>query len=264
MKIHFIPFFAARFGRLPRLLAPLVLCWLLCGTPALAAPAPEISPCIACHSVERICRNVDRDGEFWTKTVKRMIANGAHIGPSQVPGLVALLANPDNAKVRETLNCPPPDNLEPRTSAVPAIIVLAHPLLMTLTLLLALWVAWQGLNRARFSHFKQKTAFNWKKHTRYGLAVMGLWLAGAVGGAMVTDMLQGIPDAYGLHGGTAPVMLALILFGSATGLYMDRKKAKRTLLPILHGAANLLLLLLALSQFVTGVVILTRLLTSYA
>ncbi|HKI82646.1 MAG TPA: DUF4079 domain-containing protein, partial [Pseudodesulfovibrio sp.] len=68
----------------------------------------------------------------------------------------------------------------------------------------------------------------------------------------------------GLHGGTAPVMLALILFGSTTGLYMDRKKAKRTLLPILHGAANLLLLLLALSQFVTGVVILTHLLASYA
>ena len=130
---------------------------------------------------------------------------------------------------------------------------------MVLTLLLALWVSWQGVNRARFSLLKHKVAFNWKGHTRYGLVVMGLWLAGAVGGSIVTDMLHGIPDAFELHEGTASVMLALILFGTATGLYMDRKKAKRTLLPILHGAANLLLLLLAVSQLITGIVILTRL-----
>ena len=57
-------------------------------------------------------------------------------------------------------------------------------------------------------------------------------------------------------------MLTLILFGGVSGLYMDRRKAKRTFLPILHGAANLLLLLLAASQFVTGLVILARLFSS--
>jgi hypothetical protein len=40
---------------------------------------------------------------------------------------------------------------------------------------------------------------------------------------------------------------------------MDRKKAKRYFLPILHGAANLLLLLLGVSQLITGLIILSRL-----
>ena len=263
MKSYTISFPAALSGRLPRLLVPLILCWLLSGIPALAAdPAPQIKPCLACHSAERICRNVDRDGAFWTKTVKRMIENGAHVGPAQVPGMVALLADPDHAKVREILNCPAPGSPEARTATLPAVVVLAHPVLMALTLLLALWVAWQGVNRARFSLYKHKVAFNWKGHTRYGLVVMGLWLAGAVGGSIVTDMLHGIPDAYELHEGTASVMLALILFGTVTGLYMDRKKAKRTILPVLHGVANLLLLLLAVGQLVTGVAILLRLFPS--
>jgi hypothetical protein len=263
MKIYTISFLAAKSGRLPRIPALLALCWLALTLPALAAdPAPEIKPCLACHSVERICRNVDRDGEFWTKTVKRMIANGAHVGPDQVPELVALLANPDHAKVREILNCPSPDSLAARTAAVPTIVILGHPVLMTLTLLLALWVGWQGVNRARFSLFKQKVAFNWKAHTRYGLVVMGLWIVGAVGGSIVTGMLHGIPDTYELHEGGASVMLWLIAFGGLTGLYMDRKKAKRKLMPILHGAANMLLLLLAVAQLVTGLVILTRLLSS--
>ncbi|MEZ7196369.1 hypothetical protein [Pseudodesulfovibrio karagichevae] len=263
MKTHTPSLPAVSFGRRPHLLAPLLLCCLLLAVPARAAdPAPQIKPCVACHSVERICRNVDKGDAFWTKTVKRMIANGAHVGPDQVPGLVALLANPDHDKVREILNCPSPDSLKTSAAAVPTAVILAHPILMILTLLLALWVTWQGVNRARFSHFKQKTAFNWKGHTRYGLVVMGLWLAGAVGGSIVSDMLHGIPDAYELHEGMAAVMLWLIAFGGLSGLYMDRKKAKRTLLPILHGAANLLLLLLALGQLVTGLVILGRLLAA--
>ncbi|WP_319584512.1 DUF4079 family protein [uncultured Pseudodesulfovibrio sp.] len=244
------------------ILAPLIFCWIMGGAPAIAAePAPQIKPCTACHSVERICLNVDRGSAFWTDTVKRMAANGAHVGPEQAPALVALLANPDHAMVREILNCPVQGSTEAQTVNVPMVLILAHPALMTLTLLLALWVAWQGLNRARFTLLKQKVAFNWKGHTRYGLIVMGLWLAGAVGGSIVTDMLQGIPDTYGLHGGTASLMLVLIVFGGLSGLYMDRKKAKRTILPILHGGANLLLLLMALSQFVTGVGILLRMAT---
>jgi hypothetical protein len=91
---------------------------------------------------------------------------------------------------------------------------------------------------------------------------MGVWIVGAIGGSIVTDMLQGIPDAYGLHEGIAPVMLALIAFGGASGLYMDRKKARRKVLPVLHGAANMVLLLLAFAQLATGVVILSRILSS--
>ncbi|WP_148266938.1 DUF4079 family protein [Pseudodesulfovibrio mercurii] len=262
MRIYTIFHFAASL-RLPwRLPAFLALWFLLLTVPVRADdPGQMIAPCLACHTAERICRNVDSGDAFWTDTVKRMIAKGAHVGPDQVPGLVALLANPDHAEVRRLLDCPAPGSPE-TAAAVPTAVILGHPLLMILVLLLGLWVAWQGVNRARFTLLGQKVAFNWKGHTRYGLVVMALWFVGAVGGSIVTDMLQGIPDAYELHGTMAKIMLALIVFGAATGLYMDRRKAKRSIMPVLHGAANMLLLLLALGQLVTGLVILGRLFAS--
>lgn len=43
-----------------------------------------------------------------------------------------------------------------------------------------------------------------------------------------------------------------MLFGLASGLVLDRRKARRTVLPLVHGLANLVLLILALVQVWTG------------
>jgi hypothetical protein len=48
------------------------------------------------------------------------------------------------------------------------------------------------------------------------------------------------------------VILPLCVLSFATGTYMDRKKAPRKFLPLLHGLANLLLLLSGLCQLATG------------
>jgi len=50
----------------------------------------------------------------------------------------------------------------------------------------------------------------------------------------------------------ALVMLPLILFGLFSGLYMDRRKKKRTLLPLLHGINNMVVLALVGYQITTG------------
>jgi hypothetical protein len=259
MKIHTVFLSPHTADRVLRVLVPLFAYCLLLATPARAA-APEITPCLACHSAERLCRNVASGKDFWTSTVQRMIDKGAHVAPEQVPGLVALLANPDHAEVRKALDCPPPGSPEAGANTVPTALRMAHPLLMSATLLLALWVGWQGVNRARFTLLGHKAAFNWKGHVRLGLAVMILWLLGMSAGTVMTALVHGSPGAYDDHRETAMTMLPLILFGLASGLYMDRKKAKRKILPILHGAANLVLIVLALSQLVTGIAIVGRIL----
>jgi len=48
------------------------------------------------------------------------------------------------------------------------------------------------------------------------------------------------------------VMLPLILFGLFSGLYLNYKKGKRMLLPILHGINNLVVLILSLYQVSSG------------
>ena len=59
-------------------------------------------------------------------------------------------------------------------------------------------------------------------------------------------------EMTGTHGKTALVMLPLLLFGLISGIYMNQVKKKRRFLPLLHGANNLVVIILALSQIRTG------------
>ena len=56
----------------------------------------------------------------------------------------------------------------------------------------------------------------------------------------------------GDHAVMALIMLPFILFGLASGVYMERKPAARKILPFLHGCANLTALVLAFVQFGEG------------
>ena len=207
-----------------------------------------IAPCSACHDTERICRNLDRGTAFWTDTVIRMKRNGAKLDDDRTEALVLLLSGRTNTNPATQLGCLQPSE----KTRIPVAARLLHPIFMGLTLLLALWVAYQGVNRVRFSLFKQKVAFNWKAHTKYGLAVLSLWVIGMAAGSLMTSLAHGTPGVTGFHRATAIAMLPLIVFGAVSGLYMDKKKRPRRILPILHGAANMILLAMALSQSVTG------------
>jgi hypothetical protein len=79
--------------------------------------------------------------------------------------------------------------------------------------------------------------------------------------ALLVGMMGGMTMAYlyfhgflitGIHGKTALVMALFIIFGGASGLYMNSNKKKRTALPMIHGLSNLVLLIFALTQAVTG------------
>jgi len=132
-----------------------------------------------------------------------------------------------------------------------------HPVLQTLAVLLSLYVLYLGWVRFSFAHLGRKgTPFPWKRHVQQGSVVMTVWVlafAIGLGAAWWSWKAVFITD---LHYQLGITMLPLIGFGLGTGLYMDRVKARRVLLPIAHGVVNAMLVLMALAQLATGVAIL--------
>ncbi len=127
-----------------------------------------------------------------------------------------------------------------------------HPIIMFVSTLLALYVFVLSIQRFRFLHLKQKAAFNWKRHVIFGEIVMITWLGGMLGGIAISYVTWHGFLITGTHGKVAMVMLPLILFGLFSGLYLNYRKDKRKLLPIIHGINNLVVLILALYQIISG------------
>lgn len=127
-----------------------------------------------------------------------------------------------------------------------------HPILQCLATLIAVYAAWLGLQRLLARHFGMNLKFLWKRHVSMGAAALTLWLLGLFGGIAVARITWEANFITGAHYQIALIMLPLLLFGLGSGLYMDRFKGQRTLLPLLHGVGNLLLLALAFYQIRTG------------
>ena len=127
-----------------------------------------------------------------------------------------------------------------------------HPIIQLSAIVLTLYVFYLGVQRFRSVNLHQKTLFRWKRHVLLGKIAMSALLVGMMGGmTMVYLYFHGFLIT-GIHGKTALVMAVFIIFGGASGLYMNHNKKKRTALPMIHGLSNLVLLILALTQAVTG------------
>lgn len=85
-----------------------------------------------------------------------------------------------------------------------------------------------------------------------GEIALGVLLAGMVGGIAIVYISWHEFFITGIHGKVALVMAPFIIFGLISGLYMNHKKRKRRILPFLHGLNNLVILIMALSQIITG------------
>jgi hypothetical protein len=127
-----------------------------------------------------------------------------------------------------------------------------HPVLMQGAILLGWFVLFLGLLRASVLHFKQKMNFPWKRHVTLGTIVFGIFLGGMVAGSLAVFWRFNEVYLFSQHADTALLMVPFILFGLASGWYLDRVKRKRFLLPVLHGANNIAVLLLAGRQIWTG------------
>ena len=127
-----------------------------------------------------------------------------------------------------------------------------HPVIQFSAILLALYVFYLGIQRFRSIHLKQKTLFRWKRHVVLGEIALGALLTGMLAGMTVVYVYWHGFLITGTHGKVAFVMLPFILFGLFSGLYMNRKRRHRRLLPLVHSLNNLILLILALTQVASG------------
>jgi uncharacterized membrane protein YozB (DUF420 family) len=127
-----------------------------------------------------------------------------------------------------------------------------HPVLQLLATLLGVYAAYLGMERALSRHFGLRTQFLWKRHVTVGTLATALWLGGMMGGLTVARLKWQVNFVTGDHYKTALVMLPLLLFALWSGLLMDRRKKARTILPVLHGVSNTVLLALAFYQIRTG------------
>ena len=127
-----------------------------------------------------------------------------------------------------------------------------HPIIQLSAIVLTLYVFYLGVQRFRSVNLHQKTLFRWKRHVLLGKIAMSALLGGMMGGMTMAYLYFHGFLITGIHGKTALVMALFIIFGGASGLYMNHNKKKRTALPMIHGLNNFILLIFALTQVITG------------
>lgn len=204
--------------------------------------------CTVCHDAKRICPHLDVfDRQGWEKTVARMVEHGAKLDVEQERMVVEYLSGsptdfPDCADQGDRASL----------GSFATILLLGHPTLMTLNVVLALWVFFLGLQRFRATVMGRRARFPWKTHVRFGYVAMALFVLGMVAGPTMTTIFWGDSGGSSTHFVVGLCMAPLVLVGFFTGRLMDKHKAKRRVMPLVHGANNLLLLFLALWQFLTG------------
>lgn len=136
-----------------------------------------------------------------------------------------------------------------------AILLSFHPAIQLCAVLLSLYVLWLGLKRFAALHFNIRVSFKWQRHVMLGSLVLIVLLGGASGGMTMVYLNWKGFLITGTHGRIAMAIVPLILFGLGSGIYMHRNRAKRKILPLLHGICNTLIVLLSLSQIYTGIMI---------
>lgn len=133
-----------------------------------------------------------------------------------------------------------------------AVLLSVHPVIQGSAILLALYVFFLGVQRFRFLHLSHGVAFKWKRHVFLGAIALGAWLIGIVGGMTMVYLHWYGFLMTGAHWKVALMMVPFIIFGLGSGLYMNHNKKKRKVLPLIHGLSNLVLLIFALTQVVSG------------
>lgn len=130
-----------------------------------------------------------------------------------------------------------------------------HPALQFTGILFALFVFKLGISRFQMIQLKQKIRFNWKQHVRFGIGATIIWLTGILGGLYIVKTSWYRFMITGLHAKIGLLMMPFIIFALVTGIYMDKNKKKRTVLPLVHGIFNTVMLILAFVQIYTGVAV---------
>jgi cytochrome b561 len=126
-----------------------------------------------------------------------------------------------------------------------------HPLIQLAAIVLSFYVLYLGFQRFQASHLKKKAVFPWKKHVKFGLTTLIVLFLGFIGGIVMT-YINWSGYLFTTHGKFGVLIAVLIVIGLSTGLYMDKNKKKRTVLPLIHGINNFVLVVLCIVQTYFG------------
>jgi len=132
------------------------------------------------------------------------------------------------------------------------LILSIHPAAQLFAIMLAFYAAYLGFQRAQSLHFGKSTQFLRAHHVIIGTIALSSMLGGIAAGFFMADRYLLSPD-MGLHVAIALIILPLGVFGIFSGFFMYLNPGKRKILPAIHGINNFVILVLALSQIVTGI-----------
>jgi hypothetical protein len=131
------------------------------------------------------------------------------------------------------------------------LILSIHPVAQLGAILLGFYAAYLGFQRTRSLHFGQSEKFLRQRHGIIGSIGLISMLGGIGAGYIMVNRYLLNPDMF-LHEAVAMIMLPLGLFVIVSGFFLYLKPKPRRILPALHGINNLVVLILALGQIVTG------------
>ena len=132
------------------------------------------------------------------------------------------------------------------------LILSMHPVAQLGAILLACYAAYLGFQRTQSLHFGKTTRFLRERHVIAGSIALISMLGGIAAGFIMVSRYLLNPD-MGLHVAVAMVMLPLGLFGIFSGFFLYLNPGKYRILPAIHGINNLVFLVLALLQVVSGI-----------
>jgi hypothetical protein len=137
---------------------------------------------------------------------------------------------------------------------------LIHPIWQVATMFLGWYVFFLGWARFAATTLDHTMAFQWKRHVALGKAAIYMWMYGTCVGVAAAWVKWHTFGVTGSHFRLGMVIVCLAVFGYWSGLHMDNNKKKRRVLPLIHGAGNLLLLFFTLVSIGTGTSVILRLL----
>jgi hypothetical protein len=127
-----------------------------------------------------------------------------------------------------------------------------HPVAQLVAILIGFYAAYLGYRRMQSLHFNKSVRFFRERHVIAGAIALFSMMGGIAAGVIMVNRYLLSPD-MGMHVVIAMLVLPLGVFGIFSGFFLYLNPGKRRILPAIHGINNLVILILALVQVVTGI-----------
>jgi len=127
-----------------------------------------------------------------------------------------------------------------------------HPAAQLVAILIAFYAFYLGFQRSKSLYFGKSVKFLRERHVIAGTIALISMLGGIAAGFIMVNRYLLSPD-MALHEAVAMIILPFGVFGIFSGFFLYLNPKPRRFLPAFHGINNLIILVLALAQIITGI-----------